>query len=176
LAIALGAGHRRSVRQRAPSGSRGYARAFRVARRGSSLGRAVHSTAAGASTPRCSEPTSSGAAGFNSMVRPIPPSCAHLDLAEVERELIRKDCKVSAAAKVLGVPVHDLRLLTRARPRLMDAAFEAVERALDEAEAAVREAIESGDACQRIAAAGYLLRDTEAGRRRGWGRRRHPTG
>jgi hypothetical protein len=104
------------------------------------------------------------------MVRPLPPSCAHLDLAEVERELVRRDCNVSAAAKTLGVPVRDLRLLTRARPQLMDAAFEAVERSLDEAEAIVRKALENGDARQRIAAAGYLLRNTEAGRRRGWGR------
>jgi hypothetical protein len=111
-----------------------------VARQGSSLGQAVHSIVAGASKPHCSEHASSGAAGFNSMVRPIPPSCAHLDLAEVERELIRRDCNVSAAAKALGVPVHDLRLLTRARPRLMDVAFEAVDRSLDEAEAIVREA------------------------------------
>jgi hypothetical protein len=106
------------------------------------------------------------------MVRPIPSSCVHLDLAEVERELIRRDCNVSAAAKALGVQVHDLRLLTRARPRLMDAAFEAVERSLDEAEAIVLDAIETGDARQRIAAASYLLRNTEAGRRRGWGRRK----
>jgi hypothetical protein len=145
---------------------------LQVARQGSSLGQAVHSIVAGASKPHCSEHASSGAAGFNSMVRPIPPSCAHLDLAEVERELIRRDCNVSAAAKALGVPVHDLRLLTRARPRLMDVAFEAVERSLDEAEAIVREAIDNGDARLRIAAASYLLRNTEAGRRRGWGRRR----
>jgi hypothetical protein len=147
-------------------------RSFVAARRGSSLGRAVHLTVAGGSKPRCSERASSGAVGFNSVVRPIPASCAHLDLAEVERELIRKDCNVSATAKALGVPVHDLRLLTRARPRLMDAAFEAVERSLDEAEAIVREAIESGDPRQRIAAAGYLLRNTEPGRRRGWGSRK----
>jgi hypothetical protein len=102
------------------------------------------------------------------MDKPIPTSCAHLDLSEVERELIRRDCNVSAAAKALGVPVRDLRLLTRARPKLMEAAFEAVERLLDEAEAAMCEAIRNGDARQRIAAAGYLLRNTEAGRRRGF--------
>jgi hypothetical protein len=77
---------------------------------------------------------------------------------------------VSAAAKRLGVPVHDLRLLTRARPKLMEAAFEAVERSLDEAEAIVSEAMRNGDARQRIAAAGYFLRVSLAGRRRGWGR------
>ena len=146
-------------------------RSFVAVRRASSLGQAAHLTVAGASKPRCSGRALFGAAGFNSMVRPIPPSCAHLDLAEVERELIRRDCNVGAAAKALGVQVHDLRLLTRARPQLMDAAFEAVERSLDEAEAIVREAIDSDDARQRIAAAGYLLRNSEAGRRRGWGRR-----
>jgi hypothetical protein len=104
------------------------------------------------------------------MVKPIPTTCAHLDLAEVERELIRRDCNVSATAKALAVPVQDLRLLTLARPRLMEAAFEAVERSLDEAEAIAREAARNGDARQRIAAAGYLLRNTEAGRCRGWGR------
>lgn len=150
-------------------------RSFVAVRRASSLGQAAHSIVAGASKLRCSGRASSGAAGFNSMVRPIPPSCVHLDLAEVERELVRRDCNVSAAAKGLGVPVHELRLLTRARPRLMEAAFEAVERSLDEAEAIVREAMSNGDPRQRIAAAGYLLRNTEAGRRRGWGRRRRRT-
>jgi hypothetical protein len=109
-----------------------------------------------------------GSVDFIPMDKPIPTSCAHLDLSEVERELIRRDCNVSAAAKSLGVPVHDLRLLTRARPKLMEAAFEAVERSLDEAEATMRDAMRNGDARQRVAAAGYLLRNTEAGRRRGW--------
>jgi hypothetical protein len=48
----------------------------------------------------------------------------------------------------VGVPAHDPRLLTRARPQLMEAAFEAVERSLDEAEGIVREAIRNGDPCQ----------------------------
>jgi hypothetical protein len=103
------------------------------------------------------------------MVRPIPASCAHLDLEAVGLELIRAGANVSAAAKALGVPRHDLRLLTLAHPRLMDAALEAEELALDLAEAIVRDTLRGGDMRKRIKAAGFLLRNSAAGRRRGFG-------
>jgi hypothetical protein len=45
--------------------------------------------------------------------------------------------------------------------------LEAEEQALHEAEAMLREALRDEDKRRRIAAAGYLLRDTEVGRRRG---------
>jgi hypothetical protein len=101
--------------------------------------------------------------------RTIPASCADLDLEAAGRELIRAGGNVSAAAKLLDVPTHDLRLLTYALPELMDAALEAEEQALDEAEALLFEAMRGGDMRRRIKAAGFFLRATAAGRRRGFG-------
>ena len=54
----------------------------------------------------------------------IPASCRNLDLNKAAKELISRQGNVTAAAKALGVPAHDLRLLTRAQPRLIEAAFE----------------------------------------------------
>jgi hypothetical protein len=92
-------------------------------------------------------------------------------MAEVERKFINRDCKVSAAAKVLNVPRRDLPALLDAKPALLSASFEAVERGLNAAEAVLRQALRKGNARQRIEAAGFILRMSEAGRRRGWGRR-----
>ena len=101
--------------------------------------------------------------------RTIPASCADLDLEAAGRELIRTGGNVSAAAKALGVPALDLRLLTYAAPELIDAALEAEERVLDEAQAVVREAMRVGDMRRRVMAAGFFLRATAAARRRGFG-------
>jgi hypothetical protein len=101
--------------------------------------------------------------------RTIPESCADLDLEAAGRELIRVSGNVSAAAAALGVPAHDLRLLTYAVPELIDVALEAEERVLDEAEALLLEAMDVGDMRSRIRAAGLFLRLTAAGRRRGFG-------
>jgi hypothetical protein len=98
-----------------------------------------------------------------------PASCADLDLPAVERELIRTGANVSAAAKALGVPVHDLRVLTRTRPRLIEIALEAEEQRLDEAQAELFAVLRGKDMRKRLAAASFILRRTEAGRRRGWG-------
>jgi hypothetical protein len=76
---------------------------------------------------------------------------------------------VSAAAKALGVPTCDLRLLVYAQPELLDAALEAEERVIDEAEALLLKAVRVGDLSQRIRAAALFLRATAAGRRRGFG-------
>ena len=67
--------------------------------------------------------------------RTIPASCADLDLEAVGRELVRAGGNVSVAARALGVPTPDLRLLVYAQPELLDAALEAEEQVLDEAEA-----------------------------------------
>ena len=83
--------------------------------------------------------------------------------AAVEGEFIRTGANLSTAAKALGVPVHDLRLLTRAIRGLIEAALEAEEQALDEAEGVLHEAVRSGDKRRRIAAAGFILRMSEAG-------------
>jgi hypothetical protein len=103
------------------------------------------------------------------MARPVPASCVHLTLEAVGRELIRSAGNVKLAAKALGVPIHDLRLLTYAQPSLIDAAYEAEEQALDEAEAVVLEAMRgSGNMPRRIRAASFYLRATAAGGRRGF--------
>jgi hypothetical protein len=73
---------------------------------------------------------------------------------------------VSKAAKALGVHTRDLRQLVYARPELLDAALEAEECALDEAWAVVLAAMRTGNMRRRIRAAGFLLRNTKAGRRR----------
>jgi hypothetical protein len=100
----------------------------------------------------------------------IPTSCADLDLAAVERELIRTGANVSAAAKSLGVPVHDLRVLTRIVPRLVDVALEAEELRLDEAQEALVAALRTGTLRGRLTAASFILRISGDARRRGWGR------
>jgi hypothetical protein len=82
---------------------------------------------------------------------------------------------VSAAAKALGVPTADLRAMTRSIPALMDAAFEAIERALDQVEQILREGLRSEDIRQRLKAASFLLRHSAAGRRRGFAGRRGGT-
>jgi hypothetical protein len=104
------------------------------------------------------------------MAKQIPASCTDLDLAAVERELIRTGANVSATAKTMGVPVHDLRLLTRAIPRLIEAGLEAEEQAIDEATAVLLDALKTGDQAARLLAAKVLLTQSSAGRRRGWGR------
>jgi len=100
----------------------------------------------------------------------IPASCRNLDLNKAAKELISRQGNVTAAAKALGVPAHDLRLLTRAQPRLIEAAFEAEEQALDKAEAEIRNALNSSDKARALAAAAALLRISPAAKRRDWTR------
>jgi hypothetical protein len=100
----------------------------------------------------------------------IPASCRGLDLAKAAKELISRQGNITAAAKALGVPAHDLRLLTRAQPRLIEAAFEAEEQALDKAEAEIRNALNSTDKARALAAAAALLRVSPAAKRRDWTR------
>jgi hypothetical protein len=103
------------------------------------------------------------------MASKIPASCAHLDPAAIYDELLRTGGNVTETARTLGVPIHDLRLLTLASPGLIEAALEAEEQALDEAEAVVRQALKSVDLSRRLAAAGHILRMSPAAKRRGWG-------
>jgi hypothetical protein len=95
-----------------------------------------------------------------------------VDLAVIEQTLIDKGGSVAAAARALELPSGDLRRLVRATPSLVDSAFEQIEQALDEAQAVLLEGLESEDRMTRMRAAAYILRHTEAGRRRGWGQRR----
>jgi hypothetical protein len=68
----------------------------------------------------------------------------------------------------LGVPASDLRRLVSWGP-LAAAASEQVEQAIDEAEHVVRDGLRSPDMGKRLAAASFLLRQSEARRRRGFG-------
>src|SRR5580704_2381947 len=93
-------------------------------------------------------------------------------LGAIERELIDKCGSVSAAARALGVSSVELRRLVGSRPLLADAIYEGTERAIDEAVQVMRDGLRHPDMKQRLVAAAYFLRHTEAGRRRGWGTRR----
>jgi hypothetical protein len=53
-----------------------------------------------------------------------------------------------------------------------DAIYEGTEQAIDEAVQVLRDALRHPEKSKRLAAVAYLLRHTEAGRRRGWGTRR----
>ena len=98
----------------------------------------------------------------------IPASCAALKLETVADELIKRGGNITQTAKHLGVPITDLRLMTLAHPRLIDAALEAEEQALDEAEAVLREALVSEDQALRLSAAIALLKASPAAARRGF--------
>jgi hypothetical protein len=90
---------------------------------------------------------------------------------DVERELIDTGANVTAAAKRLGVPVHDLGVLTRVCLRLIDVALEVEQLRLGDAQSALFAALRSGSLHRRMMAASFILRRTEEKRRRGWGRR-----
>ena len=53
----------------------------------------------------------------------FPPGCAHLDLKEVERVLVRHRANISEAAKELGVSRTDLRKLTWHSPKILEEAL-----------------------------------------------------
>ena len=70
----------------------------------------------------------------------------------------------------------DLRRLVGSRPSLADAVYEGTERAIDKAVRVLLDGLRHPEMTKRLAAAAYLLRHTEAGRRRGWGSRRRAGG
>lgn len=100
----------------------------------------------------------------------VPASARALDRRAVERALVDSRGSVTKAARALSVPSVDLRRLIWATPSLADAAFEQIERAIDAAQQALRDGLKSGDKAKRLQAATVLLTQSEAGRRRGWGR------
>jgi hypothetical protein len=61
--------------------------------------------------------------------------------------------------------------LVRAQPLLADVVFEQIEREIDAAQQVLWDGLWSDSVMTRIRAAAYVLRHTEAGRRRGWGSR-----
>ena len=56
--------------------------------------------------------------------------------------------------------------------QLADVVFEQIEREIDAAQQVLWDGLDSDSVMTRMRAAAYILRHTEAGRRRGWGRRR----
>jgi hypothetical protein len=102
---------------------------------------------------------------------PVPASCRGLDLAAVERALVKHQANVSAAARELGVPSGDLRKLTWSHPRLIDIALEEGERLIDRAEANIRRAVHDDAHPDRaLQASIYVLSRYRAARDRGWSR------
>jgi hypothetical protein len=97
-----------------------------------------------------------------------------VSLGAIERELLDKCGSVSAAARALGVSSVGLRRLVASRPSLADVIYEGTERAIDGAVQVLLDGLDHPDKTKRLAAAAYLLRHTEAGQCRGWGRRRMP--
>jgi hypothetical protein len=77
---------------------------------------------------------------------------------------------VSAAARSLSVPTVDLRKLVWATPLLVVAVFEQLEQKIDEAEEVLHQGLRSSDLGHRLQSARFILRQSEFGRRRAWGR------
>jgi hypothetical protein len=100
--------------------------------------------------------------------QPIPESLKHLDLREIQATLIDCNANVRSAASTLGVPVADLRRLTRTNSQLIDIVIEAVEQRLDVAERNLDEALRSADSRRRDAAAFFTLRNNARAVKRGW--------
>jgi hypothetical protein len=109
---------------------------------------------------------------YPSQKLPVPASCAHLDVATIETELVRTEGNVTGAAAALSVPSADLRKLVWSTTSLTDVIFEQLEQMIDEAEQALRDGLKDTDKARRLQAAVTLLTQSEAGRRRGWGRGR----
>ena len=76
----------------------------------------------------------------------------------------------AGAARALGIASANLRGLVRAHPSLADTVFEQIEQEIDAAQQVLWDGLRSDSAMTRIRATAYVLRHTEAGRRRGWGR------
>jgi hypothetical protein len=92
--------------------------------------------------------------------------------AAVKQALVEAGGSVTGAARTLGIASGTLRGLVRAQPLLADVVFEQIEREIDVAHQVLWDGLDSDSLMTRIRAAAYILRHTEAGRRRGWGMRR----
>jgi hypothetical protein len=94
--------------------------------------------------------------------------------AAVKQALVEAGGSVTGAARTLGIKSARLRRSVRADPMLADTVFEQIEREIDAAQQVLWDGLDSDSAMTRMRAAAYVLRHTEAGRRRGWGMRRTP--
>jgi hypothetical protein len=92
--------------------------------------------------------------------------------AAVKQALVHAGGSVTGAARTLGIASASLRRLVCAQPSLADVVFEQIEREIDAAQQVLWDGLCSDNVMTRMRAAAYILRHTEAGRRRGWGRRR----
>ena len=94
--------------------------------------------------------------------------------AAVKQALVEAGGSVTGAARTLGIASASLRKLVRAHPMLVDTVFEQIEREIDAAHQVLWDGLDSDSVMTRMRTAAYILRHTEAGRRRGWGMRRAP--
>jgi hypothetical protein len=94
--------------------------------------------------------------------------------AAIKQALVQAGGSVTGAARTLGIASASLRRLVRARPLLAEVVFEQIEQEIDAAHQVLWDGLDSDSAMTRMRAAAYVLRHTEAGRRRGWGMRPMP--
>ena len=94
--------------------------------------------------------------------------------AAIMQALVEAGGSVTGAARTLGIASASLRRLVRADPMLADTVFEQIEQEMDVAHQVLWDGLDSDSAMTRMRSAAYILRHTEAGRRRGWGMRRAP--
>ena len=94
--------------------------------------------------------------------------------AAVKQALVEAGGSVTGAARTLRIASASLRRLVRADPMLADTVFEQIEQEIDAAQQVLWDGLDSDSAMTRMRSAAYILRHTEAGRRRGWGVRRKP--
>jgi hypothetical protein len=92
----------------------------------------------------------------------------------IEQALVLAGGSVTGAARTLGIESAGLREMVRTRPSLADLVFEQIEQEIDAAHQVLWDGLDSDSAMTRMRAAAYILRHTEAGRRRGWGMPRMP--
>jgi hypothetical protein len=94
--------------------------------------------------------------------------------AAVKQALVEAGGSVTGAARTLRIASASLRSLVRAQPSLADVVFEQIEQEIDAAQQVLWDGLDSDSAMTRMRTAAYVLRHTEAGRRRGWGMPRMP--
>ena len=97
-----------------------------------------------------------------------------IPVATIKKALIDAGEGMAAAARTLGILRASLRSLVHAQPLLADIVFEQIEQEIDAAQQVLWDGLDSDSAMTRMRAAAYVLRHTEAGRRRDWGMRRMP--
>jgi hypothetical protein len=91
----------------------------------------------------------------------------------VKQALVDTGGSVTGAARTLGIESANLRRLARAQP-LADAVFEQIEREIDAAQQVLWGGLSGDSVMTRMRSASYVLRHSEAGRRRGWGKCQMP--